>query len=243
MPCGIMTPVAQLGKSWSNARKACWVHTRPSRKSCPRCSFALVSRENTGSPAAKYLAFSSAMRRNWASRSGLCPPAKTLAILCRPNFCSFIQSRTTGGLTGVPMSVTVSASCRDERSVHSTPASSGLPAVRTSSTDFKFSTSSGWVSTIFFSPAANSSHSSRCRIVWQPVQLGQSAFNGSLRASEHLGHILDPAMPQPPSLDGSIPSSIFLGQRLIKGPNLFHHFRIVLQLKYEGHPWLHSKGP
>jgi hypothetical protein len=72
--------------------------------------------------------------------------------------------------------------------------------------------------------------------VRQFVQLGQAAFNGSRRTSEHLGHILDPAVPKPPSLDGDIPSSIFLGQRLIKGPNLLHHFRRILQLKYERHP-------
>jgi hypothetical protein len=150
MPCGMITPVAQLGKSWSNAWNAFCVHTRPSRKSCPRCSFALVSMENTGLPAVRYLAFSLPIRRNWVSRSGLCPPARTFSILCRPNFCDSIQSCTTGGLTGVPMYVAASAICRGERSVHSTSFSSGSPAIRTSSIAFRFCSSSGSDS-IFFS--------------------------------------------------------------------------------------------
>jgi hypothetical protein len=126
------------------------VHTRPLRKSCPRCSFALVSRENTGLPAAKYLAFSLAIRRNCVSRSGLRPPSRTFSILCRPIFCSSIQSWTTGGLTGVPMSVAASAICRGERSVHSTSFSSGSPAVRTSRIAFRFCARSGSDSIFFF---------------------------------------------------------------------------------------------
>jgi hypothetical protein len=100
----------------------------------------------------------------------------------------------------------------------------------------------GWVSTIFFSTTAKPPHPPRRRIVWQTIQFGQSAFNGSLRTSKQLGHILDPTMPEPSSLDGDIPSSIFLGQCFVKGPHVPNHFCFILRLKYESHPWLHSKN-
>ena len=221
MPCGMITPVAQLGKSWSNARNACCVHTRPLRKSCPRCSFALVSRENTGLPAAKYSAFSSAIRRNWASRSGLCPPAKTFSILCRASFCSSIQSCTTGGLTGVPMSVTASAICRGERSVHSTSFSSGSPAVRTSSTDFRFCSSSGSDSIFFFDRHPDAAPVPR-QDRWATGRVRSApAFDGPRRTSQHLGDVLDPAVSQARRFQRGKPPPILLRQRLTKRPHPF----------------------
>ena len=192
--------------------------------------------ENAGFPASANSAFSWAIRMNWASRSGLWPPSRTLAILCSANPSSSNQSRTTGGLTGVPMSVTASAIRRGERSVHNTSSSSGSPAVLTSSTDFRFCSSSGSDST-FFSTSPRTPHPSLGGIFRQQPKFDSSTHDSPCRALQDASDVLDTTATQPGGFKGREPSLVLLGQCFPKPPHPLFDIRLVPLLKYKSHPW------
>jgi hypothetical protein len=150
MPCGITTPSAQDGKSWSNAWKGRLLRMRPLRYSFPRCSLALVSMENQGFPADSYCSINSASLSNCALRSGCSPPGRSLRICRRriPPSCS--QVAIASRPTGVPMSARRSASLRGDRSVNTMSSSSGSPPVRTSRQEVRFFSSLESDSIFFF---------------------------------------------------------------------------------------------
>ena len=169
-------------------------------------------------------------------RSGLWPPSKTFSILCNASFCSSIQSCTTGGLTGVPKSLTASAICRGERSVHSTSGSSGSPAVRTSRTDFRFRSSSGSDSTLFFDR-----HPDAARVPRQ----GPQAI-GPVRPSRARWSVSNTPRPWPHTRSHRGPVDSLPARRTVadpfpttsaRTPASASHARLIALLKYESHPW------
>ena len=141
MPCGMITPSAQLGKSWSKAWNDELPRTRPFRNSEPRCSFAFVSVENHGLPASSCCRTSSPIRSNCASRSGCLPPARSLRFWCRRIPASSIHLAMASRPTGVPISSSLSDRSSGESSVKTISSSSGSPAVRTSRPSIRLSSS------------------------------------------------------------------------------------------------------
>ncbi len=161
-----------------------------------------------------------------------------------PAFASFIQSCTTGGLTGVPMSVTASANLprREVRPQHVLLVGIARRCGPPEPT-FRFCSSSGSDSIFFFDPPPGR----RTRpAAGSCGSLSKSASPRSIVRCEHPNTLATYSIPPCPSRRASTATyrrRSFSDNVCIKGPNLFHHFRFVLRLKYEGHPWLHSIRP
>ena len=238
MPWGIMTLVAQLGKSWSNAWNACCVHTRPLPRESPEMLFRLrIQGKHRGCPPQCTRPSVRRIRWNWVSRSGLWPPAKSLRIWCRASFCSSIQSCTTGALTGVPArSPSRQSPAARGRSTGRSPGPDPS-AVRTFRTAFRFSSSCGsdW---IFFSTSSRTPHAPCGGIVGQLVEfVGYPARWSAAERPKIFGHVLDPAMSQPRRFQRGKPSSILLRQTFRDTLVSVLDLRLVPLLKDKCHPW------
>src|SRR5438132_2404925 len=143
-----------------------------------------------------------AIRSNWVSRSGECPPARSLAILRKRRSCSSIQCRLTSAQTGVPLLAMVSEIRAGDRSVNTRRASSGSPAVRLSNTDCRFSARAEPGKTFFFDrhqgdvPGPQRGHEARHRSRQTPAQSFAASI---LRPQQYTSHRhSQTAVPAPP---------------------------------------------
>src|SRR5208282_950328 len=173
----------------------------------------------TGRPAFKYCFLRRAIFLNWALRFGLRGPIVFFFRAFRLRY-PFLRSNweTTCRLAGVPNSPSRREICPRDKFVHFTSARIGSPAVWSSSTLKKFTSRAANISISFLRPPLFSD-TTRVQIGCL-FQFRQPPADGLGIALQHAGDVLDPAMTQLCGLDGGIPSTIVLGQRVVQA---LHH--------------------
>ena len=126
----------------------------------------------------------------------------------------FLRSNceTTCRLAGVPNLSSRREICPRDRLVYFTSARIGSPAVWSSITLKKFASRSADISTSFLRPAPFFGHDSYPD--WRFLPVPPASADGLGIALQNVVDVLDPAMTQLCGLDGRIPSTIILGQRL-----------------------------
>ena len=243
MPCGMTTPVAQRGKSWSNAwRNAC---RRSTRGPCDRvvrdALWPWYPWKIRGFPRRGTLPSSMRWRcaETRASRIGRPgPPATSFAILCNASPSSASQSRTTCGLTGVPILATCSAIwVGEELGPHDPAPRRGRqrcgPPTRTSD-----SVRAPARPRSFFRPPPRAPHAPHRRIVGKlVVEFDRTAFDRASRTSQHIRHNNNATPSKLQCFQRRISTAVFFGQCLIEPAHPLCHLWLVPNYRLNRHPW------